>query len=179
MAYFVSPPKSLPVYSAPIPDPMACHHVVVDDGLASASARAFSEWLAGTEMPVTRISQVGKLANVTALQAAITALLADAHAGIHVYVFGAEPFLWDVRRLVVGDCGLVASELTLIRPPSFTQKRIYCVHCSTLQTHLQTQPIHCIYCGVALGVRLHFSQRLGAYLGVCLDADRPYGKHVR
>jgi hypothetical protein len=32
----------------------------------------------------------------------------------------------------------------------------------------------CRHCGVKLFVREHFSQRLGAYMGVCLDPDRPY-----
>jgi hypothetical protein len=31
-----------------------------------------------------------------------------------------------------------------------------------------------VRCAVGLEVRQHFSQRLGAYLGVCTNADQPY-----
>ena len=34
-------------------------------------------------------------------------------------------------------------------------------------------PVACSHCGVKLTVRDHYSRRLGAFMGVCVDAEAP------
>ncbi|MOA57558.1 hypothetical protein D3C78_1817610 [compost metagenome] len=53
-------------------------------------------------------------------------------------------------------------------------RRVFCVHCANCQPAGAAAHLTCAHCGVVLEVRRHFSQRLGAYLGVCADADQPY-----
>lgn len=61
--------------------------------------------------------------------------------------------------------------MTLCAPGS---RRVYCVHCGLTQAASAADRLYCIGCQVQLGIRAHFSKRLGAYLGVCDDADHPY-----
>jgi hypothetical protein len=107
------------------------------------------------------------------LDSRLRALLVEAEVGTRLYACGDESFLWHIHQL--GRLGgLLGEEIELIRAGD--TRRMYCVHCTTLQDIGAVEEVHCRECGVRLYVREHFSQRLGAYMGVCIDADNPYGE---
>lgn len=91
--------------------------------------------------------------------------------GTQFYVAGSEAFTWEVMRKLreagVQD-GDVQKELsgTLARP-------VYCVHCKTITRDVHHNIFPCSNCGRHLFVRDHFSRRLGAYMGVMVDAEEP------
>ena len=101
-------------------------------------------------------------------------LLNDGKMGVRVVALGTETFMWEVQRCALGS-GLGENEIQLIGPPAKQQRTIYCAHCSSVQVNSGEPETRCEACGVQLEVRAHFSRRLGAYLGVCLDADQPFG----
>lgn len=99
-------------------------------------------------------------------------LLEQAQVGTRLYVAGDEAFVWHVYRLA-RHAGLLADEIELFKRGE--RKRLFCVHCSTFQDIGEVGETCCSHCGVRLLVREHFSRRLGAYMGVCIDPDEPYG----
>ena len=48
-----------------------------------------------------------------------------------------------------------------------------CVHCKGITEDVETDPFVCDHCGLNLFVRDHYSRRLAAYQGVCIDAEDP------
>lgn len=103
----------------------------------------------------------------------LNTLLSHAHIGSHLYVCGDESFLWHVRA-AANEIGLMDEEISLFQ--SGERRKVYCVHCSHMQDVGNVDETTCEGCGVVLLVRTHFSKRLGAYQGVCLDPDNPRGE---
>ncbi|MDP3367631.1 MAG: dimethylamine monooxygenase subunit DmmA family protein [Pseudomonas sp.] len=93
-----------------------------------------------------------------------------------MYVFGEDIFLGHVHRLA-RQAGLLGDEIELFKQGA--RRRLYCVHCGHLQDIGSEGECTCGQCRVKLFVREHFSQRLGAYMGVCIDPDSPYAPEVR
>ncbi|EMR13507.1 hypothetical protein MPL1_04677 [Methylophaga lonarensis MPL] len=97
--------------------------------------------------------------------------LGNYHMGTQFYVAGPEAFLWQVMKSL-GQVGVqdadVHKELagTLARP-------VYCVHCKTITEAVHHNIFSCSHCGRKLFVRDHFSRRLGAYMGLMVDAEQP------
>jgi predicted RNA-binding Zn-ribbon protein involved in translation (DUF1610 family) len=48
-----------------------------------------------------------------------------------------------------------------------------CVHCKGITEDVDVDPFQCAHCGLHLFVRDHYSRRLAAYQGVCIDAEDP------
>ncbi|TBU97837.1 dimethylamine monooxygenase subunit DmmA family protein [Stutzerimonas kirkiae] len=113
------------------------------------------------------------LPNPEALYLRLQLLLEQAQAGTRLYVVGDETFLWHVHRLA-RQAGLLGDEIELFKQGE--RRRLYCVHCATFQDIAEVGETCCSGCGLKLLVREHFSARLGAYMGVCLDPDRPFGE---
>ena len=72
--------------------------------------------------------------------------------------------------------GLLGDEIELFKQGA--RRRLYCVHCGHFQDIGSEGECTCGQCRVKLFVREHFSQRLGAYMGVCIDPDSPYAAEV-
>lgn len=108
-----------------------------------------------------------------AFAARLGELLASAHIGTHLYVQGDEAFLWSVRA-AANDHGLMDEEISLLQAGE--RRWVYCVHCAHLQAVGPGEETTCEGCGVVLTIRTHFSKRLGAYQGVCLDPTNPRGE---
>ena len=91
--------------------------------------------------------------------------------GTQFYVAGDEAFIWKIMAELavygVQDCN-VEKELcgTLARS-------VYCVHCKTIDNDVHHNIHQCSGCGRDVFVRDHFSRRLGAYMGVMVDAEVP------
>jgi hypothetical protein len=97
--------------------------------------------------------------------------LGSEHVGLHLYVIGTEPFIWDVVKLARGF-GMDSDEYHLTHHGS-EKRRVYCVHCRTITDNVTTTIVACRGCGAHLQVRDHFSQRLAAFIGVQVDAEIP------
>jgi hypothetical protein len=50
-------------------------------------------------------------------------------------------------------------------------RRMQCVHCKGITENVTTQPALCAHCGLLLLVRDHYSRRLAAFQGVCINAE--------
>lgn len=109
----------------------------------------------------------------------ITDELKQEKAGIHTVIYGDESFLWMVQRCVV-QSGCLKEEISLILDESVQPKikNIYCVHCGHLQRTTEDDHCVCEHCHVALMIRSHFSERLGAYMGVCTNMNQSVGAKV-
>ncbi|WP_157265779.1 dimethylamine monooxygenase subunit DmmA family protein [Azohydromonas aeria] len=176
---------SQPVYAPPAWDASGRCHVVLADGRDAAAAQALCAAapagpLAVVELcegagswrpllpPGARHTAAGTLA--TAL-AALEAELARARMGTRLYLLGSEDLIWQAWQVATRH-GLGDAEvrrhcvLTAARP-------VYCVHCGHVLRGVHTNPVACTGCGRHLFVRDHFSRRLGAYMGVQIDAEAP------
>lgn len=106
-----------------------------------------------------------------ALPAMLAAQLEELALGCHVIVAGSEAFMWDVHTLAM-ERGLLDAEITLL-PLEDKCRRVFCVHCRFLTEPVTMSPAVCKGCGLTLEIRDHFSRRLGAYMGVQIDAEVP------
>ncbi len=97
--------------------------------------------------------------------------LSECLMGTQFYVAGDEAFIWKVmdelavygvqeRDVEKELCGTIA-------------RSVYCVHCKTIDKNVHHNIHLCSYCNRYLFVRDHFSRRLGAYMGVMVDAEVP------
>lgn len=99
-------------------------------------------------------------------------VLADATVGCRLHVLGDEAFIWRLHGQARA-AGLEETEITLTCTlPGL--RLVYCAHCGLTQAAGPEPSVSCIGCHVGLEVRTHFSRRLGAYLGVCINPDQPY-----
>ncbi|MNR39366.1 hypothetical protein D3C85_1575730 [compost metagenome] len=99
-------------------------------------------------------------------------MLANATVGSRLYIMGDEAFIWRIHGLA-RSAGLENDEIDISRSIGGA-RLVYCVHCGLTQAAGPEPVLTCIGCEVGLDVREHFSQRLGAYLGVCTNPDQPY-----
>lgn len=98
-------------------------------------------------------------------------------AGLHSIVCGDESFIWMVQQCLVRN-GCLKEEMSLLLDQSLEQKpykKVYCVHCGQVQKTAETELCQCTHCKVELLIRSHFSERLGAYMGVCANPHQPMG----
>lgn len=159
---------SLPRYPSQAPTQQPARYLLVTQ---NAPAEPFAG-LDGHAAALTHLA-LPRLGSLQALQQALAAQLAASHVGVRLELHGDEAFLWALRGIAT-DAGLLDEEIGLHLEHQH-QRNIFCVHCSRVQPGSASSEQHvCCACGVVLEVRRHFSARLGAYLGVCADADQPY-----
>ncbi|WP_322044816.1 dimethylamine monooxygenase subunit DmmA family protein [Paraburkholderia sp. J67] len=99
--------------------------------------------------------------------------LAQCSPGTRLYLAGDEAFIWRMQRLARA-AGLDREEIAATTIGA--QRTVYCVHCAQAHDYATGDEVACTSCNVRLAVRGHFSERLGAWLGVCADADHPYAE---
>ncbi|CAN5462403.1 dimethylamine monooxygenase subunit DmmA family protein [soil metagenome] len=187
--------KSRPLYGTLEPRPGRLHLVAANDEGALAVLEmvgaAPAGFLARTHIVYVPGGSAGKQAaerhgaRLTALGAAsyqevptdgdavgvIAAGLADAGMGTQVYVAGTENLIAQVIAAAL-EAGL-DPDATLAEHRGSLERRVQCVHCKAITEHVTTQPATCSGCGLSLLVRDHFSRRIGAFQGVCVDAEEP------
>ena len=110
-------------------------------------------------------------ASTDALLADFSRMLEEMRMGTQFYLAGSESFMWAVAKVasqhgVHEDDILKQQVATLARP-------VYCVHCKATTPDVTTNIATCSQCGRKLFVRDHFSRRLGAYMGLVVDAEDP------
>ena len=98
-------------------------------------------------------------------------MLASTTMGTRLYVAGAETFIGNVHQLAAG---YGVNHLSILSEHRGSEaRRVQCVHCKGFMENVTTNWCVCAHCGLNLLVRDHFSRRLNAFQGVCIDADCP------
>ena len=97
--------------------------------------------------------------------------LATATMGTRLYAAGTEPFIGQVIQegLAVG----IDPKSVITEHRGSAKRRVQCVHCKGFTDDVTATPFKCSHCGLNLFVRDHYSRRLGAFQGVCVDAEAP------
>ncbi|MBA3695908.1 MAG: hypothetical protein H0W85_03890 [Methylotenera sp.] len=98
-------------------------------------------------------------------------ILPTMYMGMRVYVAGSEGFIWTIAESAK-EFGI--EDIDMIKELTGTLARsIYCVHCKAITHNITTNIGKCAGCERMLFVRDHFSRRLGAYMGLMVDAESP------
>jgi hypothetical protein len=106
-----------------------------------------------------------------AVLASLKAILPSMFMGLRLYVAGSEGFIWSVAEVAkmygIEDADIMKELTTTLA------RSVYCVHCKTITHDITTNVGKCAGCERMLFVRDHFSRRLGAYMGLMVDAESP------
>ncbi|QUS37249.1 dimethylamine monooxygenase subunit DmmA family protein [Falsirhodobacter algicola] len=97
--------------------------------------------------------------------------LTDARMGTQLYLAGTEGLIGQATAEALA-AGLPADAIQAEHRGTIA-RRMQCVHCKGMTEDVTTDPFTCAHCGLVLFVRDHFSRRLGAFQGVCVDAETP------
>lgn len=98
-------------------------------------------------------------------------VLQTATMGTRLYVTGTEPFIGLALKEAL-EAGIDHKSLITEHRGS-AKRRVQCVHCKGFTEDVTTNPAKCSHCGLTLLVRDHYSRRLAAFQGVCIDAEVP------
>jgi predicted RNA-binding Zn-ribbon protein involved in translation (DUF1610 family) len=101
----------------------------------------------------------------------IRRVLQDAHMGLQVYLAGTEGLMGQAQNEAM-QAGIPHTAIQTEHRGSVA-RRMQCVHCKGITEDVETDPFVCSHCGLYLFVRDHYSRRLAAYQGVCIDAEDP------
>ena len=183
--------KSRPVYGVLVPRHGTSHLIVADGEGACAVRDLFARAGAGAMLARTSIlytpgpngtddwaviaalgvAQAQRAASLPTLLFRLARVLLDAHAGTQVYLAGSEPLMGQAERDVMAT-GLPHADIQKEHRGS-TMRRVQCVHCKGVTEDVRTDPFRCGHCGLNLFVRDHYSRRIAAFQGVCIDAEDP------
>lgn len=97
--------------------------------------------------------------------------LQDSKMGLQVYLAGTEGLIGQAQNEAM-QTGIPHTAIQTEHRGS-TARRMQCVHCKGITEDVETDPFVCAHCGLNLFVRDHYSRRLAAYQGVCIDAEDP------
>lgn len=98
-------------------------------------------------------------------------VLATAKMGTRLYAAGTEPFIGSVIQEALNAA--IDPKSVLTEHCGSARRRVQCVHCKGFTENVVATPVECSHCGLTLLVRDHYSRRLGAFMGVCIDAEAP------
>ncbi|GLO55099.1 hypothetical protein PPUJ20066_11350 [Pseudomonas putida] len=167
-----APQFSVPRYPHGSANSAATAHLLVTQG---AEKVAVGDLRVGFNCTGTTHLALNDFASLSALKEALVTHLSRSHVGLQLELLGDEAFVWSLHPLGRA-AGLEDDEIIVNSISAEGHHQVYCVHCCHLQVTDAAHSLNCHSCGVGLEVRQHFSQRLGAYLGVCANADQPYSK---
>ena len=95
--------------------------------------------------------------------------LANAHMGLRVYLAGTEGLIGQAMQAAL-EAGIDHTSIQTEQRGSLA-RRMQCVHCKGITENVTTQPATCSHCGLLLLVRDHYSRRIAAFQGVCINAE--------
>ncbi len=189
---------SRPVYSGLQPDPYAKRHLIVAEGEGASAlidlfrkanpsfaGRATLLFVPNTSAGHAVTESLHPLgANIFHLHSDVPSLLQEyaqlleeATMGTTIYVAGGEGFIGEVARLSSGYG--ISFDLLRTAQRGSTAKRVQCVHCKFIEEGVVTETVMCSRCNLRLFVRDHYSHRLNAFMGVCVDAEAPIAQSLR
>lgn len=185
--------KSRPVYCGLSPDPYARVNTIVCD-IAGAEAviellaRADDEFARRATVVIStegaseqessalvqRLSpaSVETTPNLSAAIARLRTTLASATMGLRLYAAGTEPLIGSVVQ--AGGDHFIDPLSVRTEHRGSLKRRVQCVHCKGMTENVTTNPVTCASCGLLLMVRDHYSRRLAAFQGVCVNAEIPH-----
>ena len=187
MSTFEFPPsiKSRPVYGTLSARPGKHHLMIADaEGAEAILAIATPDLMANTHIiyiprgtdfadalralnPAQFYEGPSYAASVTRIQR----VLQDAHMGLQVYLAGTEGLMGQAQNEAM-KAGIPHTAIQTEHRGSIA-RRMQCVHCKGVTEDVEKDPFVCSHCGLNLFVRDHYSRRLAAYQGVCIDAEDP------
>ena len=95
--------------------------------------------------------------------------LATSRMGLRLYLSGTEGLIGQAMQAAT-EAGIDHSSIQTEHRGSLA-RRVQCVHCKGVTEDVTTQPVTCAHCGLLLLVRDHYSRRLAAFQGVCINAE--------
>jgi predicted RNA-binding Zn-ribbon protein involved in translation (DUF1610 family) len=188
MSKFEFPPSILsrPVYGTLEARPGKHHLMIADaEGAEAILAIATPELMANTHIIYIPRETTGYVEKLRALDPAqfyegptyaasvtrIQRVLQDAHMGLQIYLTGTEGLMGQAQNEAM-QAGFPHTAIQTEHRGSVA-RRMQCVHCKGITEDVETDPFVCSHCGLNLFVRDHYSRRLAAYQGVCIDAEDP------
>lgn len=183
--------KSRPVYGTLKPQPGALHLLVADREGGSAildlAAKASPEFFQqahiiyiseatsshefGEALRALRPDSFYEGPSIAAALPRLAQALSTARMGTRVYLAGTEGLIGQAMRLAL-EAGIDHAAIETEHRGSL-KRRVQCVHCKGITENVTTQPAVCAHCGLHLFVRDHYSRRIAAFQGVCIDAEEP------
>jgi dimethylamine monooxygenase subunit C len=181
--------KSRPVYGKITLDPAARRHIVALEG---EGALALTEQKGSVELTKAEVLYVAAgsvpkqhdkaliainpfdfwaAPTIPVLVNRLKTSLATAKMGTRLYISGTEGFIGQAMQVAL-DAGMDFNSIRTEHRGS-EARRVQCVHCKGITENVTTQPCICSHCGLSLLVRDHYSRRLAAFQGVCIDAEEP------
>lgn len=107
--------------------------------------------------------------SIAAVLPRVAQSLVNARMGTRVYLAGTEGLIGQAMRLAI-EAGIDHASIETEHRGSLA-RRMQCVHCKGITERVRTQPAVCAHCGLTLLVRDHYSRRIAAFQGVCVDAE--------
>lgn len=182
--------KSRPIYTTLTPDLGGRFHLLVAQGSGGdALLRLLKEMPQGADIRLlyatesasgTDRSEPLRARGLPDLQifssqaeavVALDSILASCVMGTRLYIAGSESFIGSAVQVAM-KYNLNADEVQREHCGS-AARRVYCIHCKASNENVTTNIVKCTGCGRHLLVRDHYSRRLGAYMGVMVDAEAP------
>ncbi|MFD1331256.1 dimethylamine monooxygenase subunit DmmA family protein [Methylopila musalis] len=183
--------KSRPIYEGLTLDGRARRHLVAAEG---EGALAVLDMLAGQDEALSRATllyapggSAGQehgaalaglkpdgfhpLPTEPTLLNRLEVILQTATMGTRIYVAGTEGFIGKV--IALAQTHGVDPQSVRAEHRGSLARRVQCVHCKGMTENVTATPFVCSHCGLHLFVRDHYSRRLGAFQGVCVDAEVP------
>jgi len=97
--------------------------------------------------------------------------LEHCYMGTQFYVAGEEGLIWPVAK-TFSEFGVDDRNVFKEQTGSLA-RRVFCVHCETINENVHHDIHQCGTCGLNLIVRDHFSRHWGAYMGFMVDGETP------
>ncbi|TJZ91360.1 hypothetical protein FA743_11210 [Paracoccus gahaiensis] len=171
---------SHPTYAPLQPRPGHAALMIADAGGAVALAQLLAQapdlratariLLVAADVPPD-LPAVTPVPGTEALEAAIAGALQGARMGLQAYLAGSQGLIGQAQALLLAQ-GMAPGAIQM-QQCGGPARRMQCVHCKTIAPDVVIDPYRCPGCGRWLYVRDHFSRRLGAFQGVCIDAETP------
>ena len=187
MSTFVFPPSitSRPVYGKLQPRPGPAHLFIADAHGADAildiatpdlMAQAHIIYISrgenfGTALQALNPAQFYEGPSYAASLSRIKHVLGEAKMGLQIYLAGTEGLIGQASQEAT-QAGIALAAIQTEHRGSVA-RRMQCVHCKGITEDVEIDPFVCSHCGLTLFVRDHYSRRLAAYQGVCIDAEDP------
>jgi hypothetical protein len=180
--------KSRPVYGTLTPQPGKDHLFIADaegaEAILDLAKSAPADFFANAEIVfIPRVTGDEYIAALQALKPArfyegpsigaalprLKQTFATAHMGLRLYLAGTEGLMGQAMQAAL-EAGIDHSSIQTEHRGSLA-RRVQCVHCKGITEDVTTQPVPCAHCGLLLLVRDHYSRRLAAFQGVCINAE--------
>ena len=178
---------SRPVYGTLSPQP-GKHHLFIADAegalaISDMAAKAPAGFFDGAKIDFIPGPDNKHVATLEALKPAqfhlapsfasllprLKQTLGNAHMGLRLYLAGTEGLIGQAMQVAL-EAGIGHTSIQTEHRGSLA-RRMQCVHCKGITENVTTQPAACSHCGLLLLVRDHYSRRLAAFQGVCINAE--------